>query len=192
MDFGFSQVHLLDYWLDHMTSLFLVLYSELYLFSSNHPLYFWHKPNLGMMHYPFCVLLVSTEFLHPCSKECNTVVNFSCKDLSFIIRKADITYCQKNSHHHMTWEVFPLLQFSQKKKICIEIPCVCACPQSCSTLCGPIGCNPPDSPIHGIFQQESGVGFHFLHQGTTLSNLCLLHWKVDSYHWVTREVLLLY
>ena len=99
-----------------MTSLFLVLYSELYLFSSNHPLYFWHKPNWGMMHYPFCVLLVTTEFLHPCSKECNTVVNFSCKDLSFVIRKADITYCQKNLHHHMTWEVFPLLQFSRKKK----------------------------------------------------------------------------
>ena len=30
--------------------------------------------------------------------------------------------------------------------------CVCAYPQSCPTLCNPLGCSPPGYLVHGIFQ----------------------------------------
>ena len=60
----------------------------------------------------------------------------------------------------MTWEVFPLLQFSGEK-ICIELLCVSACIQSCLTLCGPMRCNPPDSPIPGISQATIWSGLPF-------------------------------
>ena len=30
--------------------------------------------------------------------------------------------------------------------------CVLVCAQSCPTLCSPMGCNPPGSSVHGIFQ----------------------------------------
>ena len=31
-------------------------------------------------------------------------------------------------------------------------PSVCACVQSCPTLCDPMDCSPPGSSVHGIFQ----------------------------------------
>ena len=34
-----------------------------------------------------------------------------------------------------------------------RLPCMCA--QSCVTLCNPIYCSPPDSSVHGIFQQRT-------------------------------------
>ena len=43
--------------------------------------------------------------------------------------------------------------------------CVCVCvlvTHSCPTLCDCMDCNPPGSSVHGILQQESGVGCHFL------------------------------
>ena len=33
-------------------------------------------------------------------------------------------------------------------------PYVCACTQSCPTLCGPMDCRPPGSSIHGILQAK--------------------------------------
>ena len=44
---------------------------------------------------------------------------------------------------------------------------------------------PWDFPV-----KNTGVGCHYLLQGFFLnqgSKLCLLHWQVDLYHWVTRE-----
>ena len=63
--------------------------------------------------------------------------------------------------------------------------------QLCPTLCGPIDCSLPGSPVHGIFQARilewvampSSRGF-FPTQG---SNLCFLHFKWILYCWVTRE-----
>ena len=32
---------------------------------------------------------------------------------------------------------------------------VCVCAQSCPTLCDPMDCKPPDSPVHGNFQART-------------------------------------
>ena len=63
----------------------------------------------------------------------------------------------------------------------------CSVAWLCQTLCSPMDCGPPGSPVHGIFQTRilewvampSSRGI-FLTQG---SNPCLLHvlqWQVDS------------
>ena len=65
--------------------------------------------------------------------------------------------------------------------------CVCACAQSCPTLCNPMDCSLQGSSVHGIFPgKTTGVGCHFLLQGLSLTHqlkwclLHLLHWQVDS------------
>ena len=59
--------------------------------------------------------------------------------------------------------------------------------QLCPTLCNPVDCSPPGSPVHGDSPDENtGVGCHALLQGISLTqrgNLCLLclqHWQVGS------------
>ena len=37
------------------------------------------------------------------------------------------------------------------KFLCVCV-CVCVCVQSCPTLCGPMDCSSPGSPVHGISQ----------------------------------------
>ena len=61
------------------------------------------------------------------------------------------------------------------------------CTQSCPTLCDPMDCSPPGSPVRGIFLgKNTGVGSHFflqgifLTQGSNLRLLQLLHSQVDS------------
>ena len=58
---------------------------------------------------------------------------------------------------------------------------VCSVAQSCPTLCEPMDCSQPGSPVHGIFSgKNAGMGCHLLLQGifpTQGSNLCLLHWS---------------
>ena len=59
----------------------------------------------------------------------------------------------------------------------------CLVIQSCLTLCNLMECSPPGSSVHGILHKNTGVGSHFLLQGTFLtqgSNPGLLHWQVDS------------
>ena len=57
----------------------------------------------------------------------------------------------------------------------------CSVTQSCPTLCSPMDCSPPGSPVHGISHfpgKNTGVGCHFLLQGIILiqgSNSRLLH-----------------
>ena len=57
--------------------------------------------------------------------------------------------------------------------------------QSCPPLCDPMGCSPPGSSVHRIFQGRIGVGCHplpqeiFLTQG---SNPGLLHGQQILYH----------
>ena len=68
--------------------------------------------------------------------------------------------------------------------------CICAkLLQSCLTLCNPMGCNPPGSSVHGIFQAKIlGWVAHLLLQGissllTQVSNphlLLLLNRQVHS------------
>ena len=59
--------------------------------------------------------------------------------------------------------------------------CMITCAQLYLTLCDPMDCSPPDSPVLEIFWQS---GCHFLLQGifpTQGSNPCLLylmHWRV--------------
>ena len=38
---------------------------------------------------------------------------------------------------------------------------MCSVAQLCPTLCNPMGCSPPASSVHAIFQ-ATGVGCHFL------------------------------
>ena len=59
----------------------------------------------------------------------------------------------------------------------------CSVPQSCLTLCDPMNCSSPGSSIHGILQARIPEGCRFLLQEilpTQGSNLCLLHWQVNS------------
>ena len=61
---------------------------------------------------------------------------------------------------------------------------VCACAQSCLSLCGCTDCSPPGSSVHGIFQARllPWVADHriFLTQGLNLSLFCLLLEQADS------------
>ena len=57
----------------------------------------------------------------------------------------------------------------------------------CLTLCDPMDCSPTGSSIHRDSPgKDTGVGCHFLLQGTFLTQgsnphlLCLLHWQADS------------
>ena len=64
--------------------------------------------------------------------------------------------------------------------------CMCACSvaELCLTLCDPMDCSLPGSFGHGIFQATILDCCHFLLQGIFMiqrSNLCLLHWQVDSF-----------
>ena len=59
-------------------------------------------------------------------------------------------------------------------------------PQSCLTLCDPVGCSPPGCPVHGMLH---GVGCHALLQGIFLtqgSNPGLLHCRQTPY-WLSHE-----
>ena len=65
--------------------------------------------------------------------------------------------------------------------------CVLVCAQSYPTLCSPMGCNPPGSSVHGIFQAmflewaflfpTPGI---FSTLGLNLCLLCLQHWQMGS------------
>ena len=57
--------------------------------------------------------------------------------------------------------------------------------QSCQTLCGPMDCCPPGSPVHGSPGKNTGVGYCALLQGIfqtqgSICVSCLLHWPVSS------------
>ena len=55
---------------------------------------------------------------------------------------------------------------------------VCLVAQLCLTLCDPVDCSPPGSSVHGLLRNNTGVGCHFLLQGTFPTeglNSCLLH-----------------
>ena len=58
--------------------------------------------------------------------------------------------------------------------------------KSCTTLCNPMDCSPPGSPVHGIFLgKNTGVSCHALLQrivSTQGSNLGLLHCRQILYH----------
>ena len=72
---------------------------------------------------------------------------------------------------------------------------LCACAQSCPTLCDPMDSSSPGSSVHGIFQaRNTGVGFNFLFQGifqTQGSNPHLLHRQTDSLPLHHQEVQIL-
>ena len=64
----------------------------------------------------------------------------------------------------------------------------CMCAQSCLTLCNPMGCSPPGSPVQGIFQARilewvaisSSRGFSQSRDWRSRDLLCLLHWQMGS------------
>ena len=73
--------------------------------------------------------------------------------------------------------------------------CCCSVTKSCQTICDPMDYSPPGPSVHGILE-NTGVGCHFLPQGTLLtqgSNLCLLHsgWspvlQADAVSWATGK-----
>ena len=73
---------------------------------------------------------------------------------------------------------------------------------SCLTLCGPMGCNPPGSSVHGIFQgrilERVAISFSKvssqLRNGTCVSCIgrrILYHWltcKVEKYQWLQVNI----
>ena len=72
--------------------------------------------------------------------------------------------------------------------------CVCACLFTQSflvTKSDPMGCSPPDSSVHGIFQQDYKSGLPFPTPGELPVPrmephfLCLLHCRLIFYCWVT-------
>ena len=57
--------------------------------------------------------------------------------------------------------------------------------QSCPTLCDPMDCSLPGSPVHGEFlDKHTGAGCHFLGifptQGSNPGLSCLLRWQTSS------------
>ena len=71
---------------------------------------------------------------------------------------------------------------------------LCACVQSCLTLCNPMDCSPAGSSLHAIFSvKNTGRGCHFLLQGipqardkTCVSGVsCICRWIL--YHYATWE-----
>ena len=66
----------------------------------------------------------------------------------------------------------------------IYIYSCCLFMKLCLILCDSFDCRLPGSSVHGIFPgKNTGVGCHFLiHRlfPTKGSNLCLLHWQVES------------
>ena len=66
-----------------------------------------------------------------------------------------------------------------------NIYCCCLVAKSCLTLCDPMDCSLPSSSVHGILQARilEWVAISFSREGIFLtqgSNMCLLHWQVDS------------
>ena len=63
--------------------------------------------------------------------------------------------------------------------------------KSCPTLSNTMNCSPPGFSVHRVIPgKSSGVGCHFLLQGTLLTqgwNLHLLHWQADSLPLSPRE-----
>ena len=79
------------------------------------------------------------------------------------------------------------IRVGPNSKLCVCV-CVCVCvlcsvAKSCPTLCDPMDCSLPGSPLHGIFQARilEWVAIpspgNFLTQG---SNPHLLYWQADS------------
>ena len=78
-------------------------------------------------------------------------------------------------------KVYSVLQFRLNKYfICYGVTClsVCLVTKSCLTVCDPMDCSPPGSPVHGIFQARLlewvaiSSSRRFPDQGL---NLCLLN-----------------
>ena len=68
---------------------------------------------------------------------------------------------------------------------CGEFCCCCLVTKSCPTLCNLMDCSPPGSSVHGISQARMlewvAISFSRGPSQTRESNLCLLHWQVDSF-----------
>ena len=62
--------------------------------------------------------------------------------------------------------------------------CCCLVAKLCPTLCDCMDCSPPGSSVHGILQARilEWVAISFFRGSSCVwgSNLCLLHWKVNS------------
>ena len=50
------------------------------------------------------------------------------------------------------WAPFQLMMSPQRQLPQISVACSCVCTLSHVQLCGHMGCSPPDSSVHGIFQ----------------------------------------
>ena len=56
--------------------------------------------------------------------------------------------------------------------------CMCACAQSCPTICDPLNCSPPCSPIHGILQARIlewvAISYSKIHVSILQLTCCLI------------------
>ena len=108
--------------------------------------------------------------------------------------------------HHFVWWVNqgeatprpPTLQSLPRATALLREACVCAKSlQQYSTLCNPLDCSLPSSSVHGVLQENTGAGCHFLLQRivpTQGSNLCLLHlpelagrfFTTSAHNWILK------
>ena len=84
--------------------------------------------------------------------------------------------------------VLPRTKLSPKDNNNLSVHmCACSVAQSCPTLCTPMDCSLPGSPVYEIFpSKNTGVGSHFLFQGISPVQVMnpsfwrLLYWQADS------------
>ena len=67
--------------------------------------------------------------------------------------------------------IFICVSFYQHWKGCV---CVCVCAQSCLTLCDPLDCSSPGSPVHGRRLEWVTISYS---RGSSWPSL--LHWQMD-------------
>ena len=88
-----------------------------------------------------------------------------------------------------------ILRLPTKTKLYLKVNIKSTCAQSCSTLCDPMGCSPPGSSVHGIFQKrtlEWVAIFFFKGSSQPRDWTCVLCiFCIGSsilYYWATTEV----
>ena len=81
-----------------------------------------------------------------------------------------LLHCRQILYHWVTREAL-LLSYLSRKSVCVCLCfclCVWVCNLLCPTVCNPMDCSPPDSPVPWDFpSKDTGAGCHFLLQGNT-------------------------
>ena len=92
------------------------------------------------------------------------------------------------------WKFTKIRRWWQLCLYILNILCVCSAAWLCPTLCDPMDCSSPGSPVHGILQARMlewvAISFSrgiFPTQGSNLRLPCFLPCRQILYHWATGE-----